>query len=226
MARIDDFENHCWKDLVSGDLLKIYEHYARETRVGPAPALLAIDLYELSYQGGAKPVADIVDTYPSSCGEYAHAAIAPTRRLFEAARRANLPVFYSTQDTSPLSVPGRVNATVVGPWTAGSGSANLGLAYISTIGQTVDLSQLEVILSSGLNALLSTGSTCPSATTPSRRASDSRAAPLRCAVRCGRTWSASSASGSVHWGSMSVTRSFRPPVRSLRGRLRESACWH
>lgn len=31
-------------------------------------------------------------------------------------------------------------------------------------GQTVDLSQLEVILNSGLSALLSTGSTCPSAT--------------------------------------------------------------
>ena len=111
MARIEDFENHCWQDLMSADVKKIYHHYARATTVGPAPALLAIDLYELAYQGGAKPVADIVDTHPSSCGEYAHTAIAPTRRLFETARRARLPIFYTTQDTNPMSVPGRVNAT-------------------------------------------------------------------------------------------------------------------
>ena len=48
----DDFENHCWKDIVPPDVLDIYTHYARKTFVGPAPALLAIDLYELAYQGG------------------------------------------------------------------------------------------------------------------------------------------------------------------------------
>jgi Ca2+-binding RTX toxin-like protein len=34
----------------------------------------------------------------------------------------------------------RVDATVVGPWTAGTGSENLGAAYVTTNGQTVDLS--------------------------------------------------------------------------------------
>ena len=48
----DDFENHCWKDIVPPDVLDIYTHYARKTFVGPSPALLAIDLYELAYQGG------------------------------------------------------------------------------------------------------------------------------------------------------------------------------
>jgi len=51
----DDFENHCWKDIVSPEELDIYSHYARKVFVGPSPALLAIDLYELAYQGGAKP---------------------------------------------------------------------------------------------------------------------------------------------------------------------------
>ena len=41
----DDFENHCWKDLVPPDILDIYSHYQRKTFVGSAPALLAIDLY-------------------------------------------------------------------------------------------------------------------------------------------------------------------------------------
>ena len=108
---MDDFENHCWKDIVPADVLDIYTHYARKTFVGPAPALLAIDLYELAYQGGARPVADLHKTYPSSCGENAYAAIAPTQRLFAAARAAAIPVFYSTQDTRPDSLPNRINAT-------------------------------------------------------------------------------------------------------------------
>jgi nicotinamidase-related amidase len=107
----DDFENHCWKDVVSSDVLEIYSHYARKVFVGPAPALIAIDLYELAYQGGAKPVADLHKTYPSSLGEYAYAAIEPTKRLFAAARAAGLPVLYTTQDTRPDRQPGRVTAT-------------------------------------------------------------------------------------------------------------------
>src|SRR3974390_2711774 len=107
----DDFEDHCWKDIVPADVLEIYTHYARKTLVGPSPALLAIDLYELSYQGGARPVAEIAKTYPSSCGENAYAAIDPTRRLFAAARAAGLPVFYSTMDTRPNSLPTAVTAT-------------------------------------------------------------------------------------------------------------------
>jgi nicotinamidase-related amidase len=107
----DEFENHCWKDVVSADVLDIYTHYIRRTFVGPAPALLAIDLYELAYQGGPKPVAELHRTYASSCGENAYAAIEPTRRLFEAARAAGIPVFYTTQDSQPDHAPTRVTAT-------------------------------------------------------------------------------------------------------------------
>jgi maleamate amidohydrolase len=107
----DDFENHCWKDIVPADVLDIYSHYARRTFVGPSPSLLAIDLYELSYQGGPRPVAELHKTYPSSCGEHAYAAIEPTKRLFAAARAAGIPVFYTTQDTRPDSIPSRVTAT-------------------------------------------------------------------------------------------------------------------
>jgi nicotinamidase-related amidase len=106
-----DFEDHCWKDIVPPDVLDIYTHYERKTFVGPAPALIAIDLYELSYQGGPRPVAEVAKTFPSSCGEHAFAAIEPTRRLFAAARAAGLPVFYSTMDTRGDSLPTAVTAT-------------------------------------------------------------------------------------------------------------------
>src|ERR1700724_3363863 len=106
-----DFEDHCWKYIGPKDVVEVYTHYERKTFVGPSPALIAIDLYELSYQGGAKPVVELARTYPSSCGEHAHAAIEPTKRLFAAARAAGLPVFYSTMDTRADSLPTSVTAT-------------------------------------------------------------------------------------------------------------------
>jgi maleamate amidohydrolase len=105
------FENHCWKDVVPRDVLELYSHYVRDLYVGPSPALVAIDLYELAYQGGPRPIAEIAGTYPSSCGEHAWAAIKPTQRLFAAARAAGIPIFYSTGETRPDSKPNLVKAT-------------------------------------------------------------------------------------------------------------------
>ncbi|HTH98494.1 MAG TPA: isochorismatase family protein [Stellaceae bacterium] len=107
----DDFENHCWRDLVPADVLELYSHYKRPIAVGPRPALLAIDLYELAYQGGPKPVAEVSKQFPSSCGINAWNAIEPTKRLFAAARAAGLPIFYTTSETRPDSKPGAIRAT-------------------------------------------------------------------------------------------------------------------
>ena len=105
------FEDHVWKDVVTEDLLKIYAPYKRETFVGPSPALLLIDLYNLAYQGGPVQPLDLQDNYPSSCGIYAHQAIAPTCRLIAAARAAAIPVIYCTSDTAPMAAPKDVSAT-------------------------------------------------------------------------------------------------------------------
>jgi nicotinamidase-related amidase len=105
------FEDHCWKDIIPAEVIELYSSYRRDVGVGPSPALVAIDLYELVYQGGAKPVAEVMKAYPNSCGEYAWAAIEPTRRLFAAARAAGLPVFYSTRDTRPQSGPTPLSST-------------------------------------------------------------------------------------------------------------------
>src|SRR5262245_12178865 len=95
----DNFEDHCWKDVVSPEILEVYSCYHREAFGGPNPALLAIDLYEVVYRGGALPPHQLAKTFANSCGRYAHEAIEPTRQLFAAARAAGLPVFYSTGDT-------------------------------------------------------------------------------------------------------------------------------
>jgi maleamate amidohydrolase len=107
----DEFEDHCWQDIVTPDLLQIYSSYRRKVFVGPNPALLAVDLYELVYRGGPRPPVDLAKTHPSSCGEYAYAAIEPTKRLFAAARSAGLPIFYSTGDVRTESRPSVVTAT-------------------------------------------------------------------------------------------------------------------
>jgi nicotinamidase-related amidase len=108
---VDPFEDHCWQDVISPEVMDLYKSYRREVFVGPSPALVAIDLYEVAYQGGNLPIAEVTKTYPSSCGEIAFKAIAPTRRLFESSRAAGLPVFYSTSDARPDASPGRVKAT-------------------------------------------------------------------------------------------------------------------
>jgi hypothetical protein len=62
----DAFEDHCWKDIIPADVLDLYKHYKRDLYIGPSVALLAIDLYELAYEGGARPVSEVAKDYPSS----------------------------------------------------------------------------------------------------------------------------------------------------------------
>jgi hypothetical protein len=93
-----DFEDHCWKDVIPKAMLDIYSHYKREIYVGPRPALLAIDLYELVYQGGPKAVEEVTKEFPSACGIHGYTAIPPTQKVFAAARKAGLPIIYTTSD--------------------------------------------------------------------------------------------------------------------------------
>jgi nicotinamidase-related amidase len=97
--------------VVTSEVLDVYSSYRRKIFVGPNPALLAVDLYELVYRGGDRPAAELAKTYPSSCGQYAYAAIEPTKQLFAAARGTGLPIFYSTGDVRAESRPSLVTAT-------------------------------------------------------------------------------------------------------------------
>ncbi len=100
MAKPEEFENHCWKDVIPPEDLTTYHPYARETYIGERPALLAIDLYNLVYKGGDGLPHELDAQYPNSCGKYANDAIEPTKRLFAAARAAGIPVFYVTAQFS------------------------------------------------------------------------------------------------------------------------------
>ncbi len=91
------FEDYCWKDIVNEEILEIYEAYHRDLLVGPKPAILAIDLYKKAYQGGNRPVREVNREFSGSCGENAWKAIEPTQKLFAAARRAGVPVIYTTR---------------------------------------------------------------------------------------------------------------------------------
>ncbi len=104
MAKIEDFENHCWSDIIPAQDYETYKPFIRETRMGSRPALLAVDLYNLVYKGGAQPPHELTDKYPGTCGIYAHNAIEPTKQLFDASRSADVPVFYVTGRFSPVRV--------------------------------------------------------------------------------------------------------------------------
>lgn len=96
-TRASDFEDHCWQDLVDDEILEIYSAYQRPVFVGPAPAVLAIDLYANAYRGGSIPVRQANRLHPGSCGENAWNAVAPTQRLFKSARAAGIPIIYTTR---------------------------------------------------------------------------------------------------------------------------------
>ena len=92
-----DFEDHCWKDLIDADTIEIYQAYRRKTYVGDNPAVLAIDLYNKAYQGGNRPVREVDREFSGSCGENAWRALPATLKLLAAARRARVPILYTTR---------------------------------------------------------------------------------------------------------------------------------
>lgn len=102
-----DFEDHCWRDVIDQETLDIYKDYARDVFVGPRPAVLMVDVYKESYEGGARPVSEVVKDYPSSCGERAWAMVEPAQQLLKAARDVGLPIIYSTGDTRSHSDHGK-----------------------------------------------------------------------------------------------------------------------
>lgn len=79
----------------------------RDVYVGERPAILLVDVYKMSYEGGDNPVAEVVGEFPSSSGERAWAMVAPAQRLLVAGRAAGIAVIYSTGDTRSNANSGR-----------------------------------------------------------------------------------------------------------------------
>ena len=117
MAKASAFEDHCWKDVYSDELIGISAGYARDTFVGKDPALLLVDLYKFVYDGGNRPVAEVEKEFSGSCGENAWRAIEPTKTLIAAARVAAIPIIYVTRhlDTGGILSTKRPNRRTRGP---------------------------------------------------------------------------------------------------------------
>ena len=102
-----DFEDHCWRGFVDEETEEIYSHYKRDVFVGENPAVLMVDVYKASYEGGQQRVIDVIKEHPSSCGERAWAMVEPAKQLLEASRAAGIPITYCTGDTRSSSNKGR-----------------------------------------------------------------------------------------------------------------------
>ena len=102
-----DFEDHCWRGFVDDETQEIYSHYKRDVFVGENPAVLMVDVYKASYEGGQQRVIDVIKEHPSSCGERAWSMVEPAKQLLEASRAAGIPITYCTGDTRSSSGKGR-----------------------------------------------------------------------------------------------------------------------
>ncbi|MBI4524620.1 MAG: isochorismatase family protein [Deltaproteobacteria bacterium] len=108
---VNSFEDHCWSDVVSQEMLDIYNAYQRRTYIGDKPALLVVDLYNLVYEGGARPVHEAIKAFPGSAGVNAWNAMEPTQELLALARKSGIPVIYTTTETREELKPKEVYAT-------------------------------------------------------------------------------------------------------------------
>lgn len=94
-------EQHVWDDVIDDDTRAIYGPYGRKRWIGERPAVIAIDLYNFVFEGGPRPVRELLDRYPSACGKAAWDAIAPIQRLLALGRERGLPIAYSTGEARP-----------------------------------------------------------------------------------------------------------------------------
>jgi maleamate amidohydrolase len=97
-----DDVSHVWDDIVTEPMAMIYRAYARPLGLGARPAVLAIDLYNLAFAGGARPPHELQEEFRATCGEYAYAAIEPITQVLSAARQHGVPVLHAVMG-SPRS---------------------------------------------------------------------------------------------------------------------------
>lgn len=101
---------HLWSGVVDAATRALLATRAVPPFAGKRPAIVAVDLYDLVYDGGPRPVRELMAQYPASCGEHAWRALPPTVRLYEAARGHRVPVIHVTYDNRP-ETNSRVNPT-------------------------------------------------------------------------------------------------------------------
>lgn len=96
MASQERNVDEIWSSVIDPATRTLYGAYERPRYVSDRVAVLAIDLYKRVYRGGNRELSEVVTEFPSSCGRYAWEAMEPTKCLLEAARRQNVPIYFST----------------------------------------------------------------------------------------------------------------------------------
>lgn len=102
---------HLWSGVVDAPTQALLARRTVPPFAGRRPAIVAVDLYDLVYDGGARPVRDLIEQYPASCGERAWNALAPTVRLYAEARAHGVPVVHITYDTRKETDPHGIHPT-------------------------------------------------------------------------------------------------------------------
>ena len=104
-------ETHPWDDVITELDRLVYAPYERPLPVVRRPALLFIDYYNAVFGDRPEALPQALERHPSSCGLAGWDALPSAERLLGAARRAEVPVFYTTGETRPEAGGGRVRAT-------------------------------------------------------------------------------------------------------------------
>jgi len=100
-----------WDDILDGETRALLARRPTRPVTGSRPALVAVDLYDLVYDGGPLPVIELIEQYPASCGEYAWRTLAGTIELFHAARGFGIPIVHVTYDTRIETDPRSIHPT-------------------------------------------------------------------------------------------------------------------
>ena len=104
MARI-------WDAYIPSEDIEIYSAagYGARSPWGSRPALLVVDVNYNFVGERPEPILDSIRTFRNSCGQAGWDAVHAVRDLLGAARKARLPVFYTTQSPD-------TNSTLIGGW--------------------------------------------------------------------------------------------------------------
>lgn len=107
----DQIKNKVWDPYIPELFLSKVDRQRESPQITKNSALLVIDLYNLVFEGGNKPVHEdgLLDRFPATCGEKAYQAIQPINQLIGLFRDRGLPIFFSTKDFEGSQLSG--NAT-------------------------------------------------------------------------------------------------------------------
>jgi maleamate amidohydrolase len=100
-----------WTNVQDPELKALLVKRPQRPVIGRRPALIGIDLYDLVYDGGPRPVIELMEQYPASCGEFAWKALPGTIELYKTARESGVPLIHVTYDMRIETDPRNINPT-------------------------------------------------------------------------------------------------------------------